>query len=66
MGGLAAVAVGLAICASACDAADDGSTLAPVTITGGSRAETPVAASGEASYAVSADDIANLPAGDQG
>ena len=66
MGGLAAVAVGLVICASACDAADDGSTLGPVTITGGSRAETPVAASGEASYAVSADDIASLPAGDQG
>jgi hypothetical protein len=38
--------------------AGDGPTVAPVTVIGEARAETPVAATGEASYAVSADEIA--------
>ncbi len=52
------VAAGLALVLPGYALADDGPTVAPVTIIGEARAETPVAATGEASYAVSADQIA--------
>jgi outer membrane cobalamin receptor len=62
-----AIGLGLAaaVCIGAvgsCLAADDGPTISQVTVTGEApRVEAPIAATGEASYAVTADDIASLP-----
>lgn len=59
----AAVLLAFALPCRATEGDDLGApSVSPITVTGEAHAETPVAATGEASYAVTSADIANIPA----